>query len=169
MKELLAELATVEEEIARLEREINNLQHSNGDEINSSEASKTKQWHEVNENNLAPRSQSPLRAPLMPPPSPSPRPNWVHQPHPSEARALFFINQAIKGNYTLSGFTRNEKLENSVGSFDEKERQREVGFSEKISKKSGIIDRAQSVPKLPPRHPRSKVSFASGHPYYAVL
>ncbi|XXG84843.1 hypothetical protein AAC387_Pa11g0064 [Persea americana] len=169
MKELLAELARVEEEIARLEREINNLQHSNGDEINSSEASKTKQWHEVNENNLAPRSQSPLRAPLMPPPSPSPRPNWVHQPHPSEARALFFINQAIKGNYTLSGFTRNEKLENSVGSFDEKERQREVGFSEKISKKSGIIDRAQSVPKLPPRHPRSKTTEHDSEISFSLL
>lgn len=153
MKELLAELATVEEEIARLEREISNLQLSNGNE-----ASKPKQWEQVNENNLEPpsRSASPLTGQ-----------NWVHQTQPSEARALFFINQAIKGSYTLNGFTRNEKLvENSVGNLDEKERQRVVGFSEKISKKSGVvIERPFPIPKLPPRHPRSKVSFISGHAY----
>ncbi|XP_077223737.1 uncharacterized protein LOC143857211 isoform X2 [Tasmannia lanceolata] len=141
MKELLAELAMVEGEIARLEREISHLQSSlNHEQKGLTEASKLKQWQVGSLSNIASPDHS----------SAPPQPKGKHERRPSEAKAMFFINQAIKGNYSTNDFTRNENIRNSISIVDQKESQKEAGL-----RKSGKIEK-HSTYKLPPKHPKSK-------------
>ncbi|XP_058083723.1 uncharacterized protein LOC131231517 [Magnolia sinica] len=151
MKELLAELAMVEEEITRLEREISNLQQILTHDQKFLNGSKSKQWPHESLSFLEPLDRS-----MTPHPRATIKPKWTHERLPSEARALFFINQAIKGDYISSRFARdNEKIENSIGAVDHKEGQRDVRSREKLSRKSGIIEKP-SMQKIPPRHSTGK-------------
>ncbi|KAL6000492.1 hypothetical protein ACLOJK_024191 [Asimina triloba] len=165
MKELLAELAMVDEEIVRLEHEISTLQSQ--DQKPFHDASKSQQ-RPTDPSLFSPFHQS--LAPLRP----YIDAKWTHERGPSEARALFFINQAIKGNYSTTTSNGDfamgsERIRQSTGIFDNKGGQiKEVGLLQdhKMSRKSGTIEKPTSH-KLPPKHPSAKVSAAfSWSPFY---
>ncbi|XP_068640913.1 uncharacterized protein [Aristolochia californica] len=109
MKELLAELVLVESEIARLEGEISNLQKGVESAQVVSEAPSSKQYQMSRLNKVSSSEQS-----TIPPRHPTPRPQSGHLRQAFEARAMYFINQAIKGDYTMNGFTKNNKNANST-------------------------------------------------------
>ncbi|XP_068646164.1 uncharacterized protein [Aristolochia californica] len=144
MKELLAELAMVESEIARLEGEISNLQKGLDRAQVVAEAPSWKQYQTSRLSNVSSSEQS-----THPPRHPTPRPQSGHLRQPSEARAMYFINQAIKGDYPVNGFMKNDKNESSA---DQRKNNQES-----VSKKSGVlIERPLSTQNLPPKPTKSK-------------
>ncbi|KAF8403091.1 hypothetical protein HHK36_011185 [Tetracentron sinense] len=148
MKELLAELAMVEDEIARLEGEISHLQIGLRREQEINEESKSKQWqHGIS--NPPDHSSTPS--------DPASTNKGVHERLAFETKALYFINKAIKGDYRLSQFSNNEKMGNSRGTTDQKENlsHEEVGFQEKVPRKSGL-QKPLSPIRPRPRHPTPK-------------
>ncbi|XWS74314.1 hypothetical protein CRYUN_Cryun02cG0204300 [Craigia yunnanensis] len=150
MKELLAELAMVEGEIARLENQISQLQLGLNQEQEVTKETKSKQWQ--------PGS---LMCNLQGLPSSTSNQYPVKQGGQEkmafETKALHFISKAIKGDYTLSDFmSLNERMGNSRVLSDQKENQYqgEVKFQERIPRKSGLL-KAPS-PLRDPRHPSPK-------------
>lgn len=145
-KELLAELAMVEGEIARLESQISQLQL---DLKQEKEATKAKQWQ--------PGS---LMSYLQGHPSTTSNPNPIKQGGQEkvvfETKALHFISKAIKGDYTLSDFSLNERMDSRLLS-EQKENQfqGEVKFQERVPRKSSLLKAAS--PLRDPRHPSPKV------------
>ncbi|KAL8496586.1 hypothetical protein ACS0TY_020323 [Phlomoides rotata] len=125
MKEIVAELAMVEHEIARLESQIKQLQHHKDDVHNEWGRRTSLKNHLVDAN------------PLII----STRPNASTA---FDTKALHFISKAIKGDYHLKDFSTNHKLI--------KENTSEEGarglFREKISKRNGLLK-----PPSPLRHP----------------
>ncbi|OVA18038.1 protein of unknown function DUF547 [Macleaya cordata] len=156
MKELLTELATVEDEIARLEGEVRNLQRGLNHELEISKEFKSKQWQHGN--NLMSNQNFNFSVPPQNP-EPTTTTKWVYERMPFEAKSLHFISKAIKGDYKISDFTRKERMGNSAATTDQKENYalEEVGLfpQEKVSRKSGIQKPASS-PLRPPRHQTSK-------------
>ncbi|CAN4119289.1 unnamed protein product [Withania somnifera] len=150
MKELLAELAMVENEIAKLEGQINKIQCDH-------QANKSKQG--LNNKMKVPYQQN-ISSSL--PPNPS-KLKGLNDPQkvPFETKALHFISKAIKGDYGLNDFRiNNEKLLQPMKSsskvilVEEEENQfhQQVRtFGERISKKSGMIK--TSSPLREPRNP----------------
>ncbi|XWS71845.1 hypothetical protein CRYUN_Cryun03dG0172600 [Craigia yunnanensis] len=149
MKELLAELAMVEGEITRLESQISQLQLSLKQEQEVTKETKSKQWQPVS-----------LMSNLQGLPSSTSNQNPIKQGGQEkmafETKALHFISKAIKGDYTLSDFSLNERMGNSRILSDQKENQYqgEVKFQERIPRKSGLL-KAPS-PLRDPRHPSPK-------------
>ena len=150
MKELLAELAMVEGEIARLESQISQLQLGLKQEQEVTKETKSKQW--------PPGS---LICNLQGLPSSTYNQNPIKQGGQEkmtfETKALHFISKAIKGDYTLSDFSLNERMGNSRVLSDQKENQYqgEVKFQERIPRKSGLLK--EPSPLRDPRHPSPKV------------
>ncbi|KAL4335044.1 hypothetical protein GQ457_07G034540 [Hibiscus cannabinus] len=148
-KELLAELAMVEGEIARLETQISQLQLSLKQEKEVTKETKSKQWQ--------PGS---LMSYLQGHPSSTPNPSPIKQGGQEkvvfETKALHFISKAIKGDYTLSDFSLNERMDSRLLS-DHKENQfqGEVKFQERVSRKSSLLKPAS--PLRDPRHPSPKI------------
>ncbi|EOY34422.1 Uncharacterized protein TCM_042103 [Theobroma cacao] len=158
MKELLAELAMVEGEITRLESQISQLQLGLKQEQEVTKETKSKQWQ--------PGS---LMSHLQGLPSSTSNQNPIKQGGQEkmafETKALHFISKAIKGDYTLSDFSLNERMGNSRVLSDQKENQYqgEVKFQERIPRKSGLLkapsplrDHRYSSPK-----PRERISESS--------
>ncbi|KAL1542712.1 hypothetical protein AAHA92_19766 [Salvia divinorum] len=87
MKETLAELAMVENEITRLESQIKQLQHQVKREKEDNIERKYKEWGRA----------APPKPHHEPPPHPSKRPN--DHKAAFETKALHFINKAINGDY----------------------------------------------------------------------
>ncbi|XWS53308.1 hypothetical protein CRYUN_Cryun11dG0145900 [Craigia yunnanensis] len=149
MKELLAELAMVEGEIARLESQISQLQLGLKQEQEVTKETKLKQWQHGS-----------LMSNLQGLPSSTSNQNPIKQGGQEkmtfETKALHFISKAIKGDYTLSDFSLNERMGNSRVLSDQKENQYqgEVKFQERIPRKSGLL-KAPS-PLRDPRHPSPK-------------
>ncbi|KAG4198757.1 hypothetical protein ERO13_A05G105700v2 [Gossypium hirsutum] len=145
-KELLAELAMVEGEIARLESQISQLQL---DLKQEKEATQAKQWQ--------PGS---LMSYLQGHPSTTSNPNPIKQGGQEkvvfETKALHFISKAIKGDYTLSDFSLNERMDSRLLS-EQKENQfqGEVKFQERVPRKSSLLKAAS--PLRDPRHPSPKL------------
>lgn len=116
MKELLAELAMVEDEIVRLESQITHLQKS--------------LKHEKESKNDNPRSVQKPHALRRTPEdivfSASPSPLNSHAPERMgfETKALHFISKAIKGDYNIKDFRLMDKPGNPRSVFfDQKENQ----------------------------------------------
>ncbi|XP_020570783.1 uncharacterized protein LOC110017949 isoform X2 [Phalaenopsis equestris] len=141
-KELLAELIMLEEEIARLEAEISKIQLSIGSkEELLIQDSKMFNLNKPKITTLIESSNSPSASPTK-----IQRTNVFEETARYESKAMFFINQAIKGAYTNHDFASDgERLETA----SRKERQRMVNNQERIPNKSRIIDSQ----KRPPRHP----------------
>ncbi|XVF05711.1 hypothetical protein REPUB_Repub05bG0196000 [Reevesia pubescens] len=156
MKELLAELAMVDGEIARLENQISQLQLGlkQEQEVTKETKSKLKQW--------PPGS---LMSHLQGPPSSASNQYPIKQVGQEkmafETKALHFISKAIQGDYTLSDFSLNERMGNSRVLFDHKENQNqgEVKFQEKIPKKSGLLKAPSPLrdPRYPSPKPRERI------------
>ncbi|KAF6167790.1 hypothetical protein GIB67_027568, partial [Kingdonia uniflora] len=141
MKELLAELTMVEHEIKRLEKEKNYLEHGLSYEQEASKEAKTKQLQQVSNTNDQ----------FSTPPNPKPATKEVHKRAAFDTKSLYFINKAIKGDYTIYDFTSTE---NSEKSRKENHNNEEAGFEEKVSRKSG--SHKPSSPSLLPRHSTTK-------------
>ncbi|KAF5188009.1 electron transporter, putative (Protein of unknown function, DUF547) [Thalictrum thalictroides] len=146
VKELLAELAMVENEISQLETERNHLQKGLSQEQQVTKELKFKMWQQGR--NLS-NSQDQFS---LVPPNPKPKFHDLNvDERPFETKALYFISKAIKGDYTMSPLTSNEKKDNSGGKTDNKERYGHLEvIQEKVLKNSGT--QKASSPKLPPRN-----------------
>jgi hypothetical protein len=146
MKEVLAELATVEDEIRRLEGQIRQLQNSL-----KHEQQLTKEW----QHGGTPHHYSPT--PLNNKGGGGGG-NEMMAFH--ETKALHFISKAIKGDYNLHHFTPDHKLGNSrTFHHDHKEnhlRAEAAIFQDKAPRKSGILLKPSS-PFRDMRHPSPKV------------
>ncbi|MBA0658391.1 hypothetical protein Goklo_010601 [Gossypium klotzschianum] len=136
----------VEGEIARLESQISQLRL---DLKQEKEATKAKQWQ--------PGS---LMSYLQGHPSTTSNPNPIKQGGQEkvvfETKALHFISKAIKGDYTLSDFSLNERMDSRLLS-EQKENQfqGEVKFQERVPRKSSLLKAAS--PLRDPRHPSPKL------------
>ncbi|XP_039052469.1 uncharacterized protein LOC120194149 isoform X2 [Hibiscus syriacus] len=142
-KELLAELAIVEGEIARLEAQISQLQLCLKQEKEVTKEARSKQWQ--------PGSlMSYLHG------NPSPINQGVQEKVVFDTKALHFISKAIKGDYTLSDFSLNERMDSRLLS-DQKENQfqGEVKFQDRVPRKSSLLKAAS--PLRDPRHPSPKI------------
>ncbi|EXC22893.1 hypothetical protein L484_007502 [Morus notabilis] len=160
MKELLAELAMVEDEIERLEGQISKLKLGLKQEQEVNKESKSKQW----------RYGSPLR----PGPGghsssftfPSPMHNGVHSDRMAyETKTLHFISKAIKGDYNLNDFSLNERRGMNFKAFgDQKENyfHEEVKIQERVPRKSGMLKPAS--PMRDPRNPSPRPTRNPGMP-----
>ncbi|PIA37288.1 hypothetical protein AQUCO_03000111v1 [Aquilegia coerulea] len=145
VKELLAELAMVEDEISRLETEISHLQKGLGQEQQVTKELKLKQWQQGRSLSNSQDQYS------IVPTNPKPTFQGVNVERPFETKALYFISKAIKGDYTMSALTSNEKKDNSGWKTDKKESYGHLEvIQEKVLKKSGT--QKPSSPKLPPRN-----------------
>ena len=155
MKELLAELAMVENEITRLESQISQLQAEVKLEKEATAESKSKQLRQ-------------------PPPSQNMNPDLDHFPsHPEEGnkellkekvsfetKALHFISKAIKGDYNLNDFSISDKALNSRILSDQKDNQFQEQYDAHRNKggnKSGMLIPAS--PMREPRQPTPRVTF----------
>ncbi|KAK8485867.1 hypothetical protein V6N13_138537 [Hibiscus sabdariffa] len=139
-KELLAELAMVEGEIARLETQISQLQLI----LNQEKETKSKQWQPGSLTSyLQGRPSSPIK-------------QGGQGKVFFETKALHFISKAIRGDYTLNGFSLNERMDSRLLS-DRKENQfqGDVKFQERVPRKSSLL-RAAS-PLRDPRPPSPNI------------
>lgn len=133
VKELLAELAMVDGEIARLETQIGQLQQTVKHEQEATKEAKSKRHYPAIPSNSIPSNSIPGLPPLTPL-----HPSMIKQEKMAfETKALHFISKAIKGDYTLNDFKSavNEKT------LDQKENQfqEEAKFQDRIPRKSGLI------------------------------
>ncbi|KAK3042555.1 hypothetical protein RJ639_001549 [Escallonia herrerae] len=141
-KELLAELAMVDNEIARLEGHINQLQNDLDREKDVTEELNSQQWKNNGTLNNPHRLSSVFA-------NPNRINNGLNVKMAFEAKALHFIDKAIKGDYNLSAFRLPERTGNSRGFPDQKENQERM-----IPKRSGVLK--PSSPLRDPRHPTPK-------------
>ena len=149
MKELLAELAMVDDEIGRLESQISHLQTELNHEKEATKESKYKQWLEGNQNPYRYSSLPPFSNSLI---------KGVNERMSVETKTLHFISKAIKGDYDLNDFYINERLRSSRA-FPSDQKENHIhgtdGFQEKVSRKSAILK--PPSPLREPRHPTPKV------------
>ncbi|XP_043699830.1 uncharacterized protein LOC122650483 [Telopea speciosissima] len=151
VKELLAELAMVENEIKRLETEISHLQSGLSHEQQETfRESKSIQWQHGTQSINPRRHSSPLR-------NPTPIPKRIPERQAFDTKALHFISKAIKGDYPLDYFSNNENMSTSkVRSVDQKgnNANEEIELEDKVSRKSGI--QKPTSPNLLPKQSTSK-------------
>ncbi|PIN00116.1 hypothetical protein CDL12_27382 [Handroanthus impetiginosus] len=121
MKELLVELTMVENEITRLESQINQLKAGAKHEKEVHSSMKSKEWERKNHRDS---------------PNPSINNRRSNEKVGFETKALHFISKAIKGDYKLSDFSIKDKSMNSKGFFSQKE---STFHEEKVSKRSGML------------------------------
>jgi len=155
MRELLAELVMVENEIAKLESQISTLQTGLKHEQEVTKESKSKIW---NQGNLMSNSNNHLPTSTITNPSSVQRSSSnVHERMAFETKALHFISKAIKGDYNLNDFSLNEKTGFSKNSVEHKENsfQEDVKFHERVTRKNGAVK--PPSPMRDPRHPSPKV------------
>lgn len=135
MKELLTELDMVENEIVRLESQISLLQS----EVKNEKELNSMQW-QLRENPKYNNGNTSRRR--------------SNEKTMFEAKGLHFISKAIKGDYNLSEFRKNEKGKNPKGFSDHKENNfhDETGIlCDKVSKRSGMLKPASPFRNI--RHP----------------
>ncbi|KAL0533994.1 hypothetical protein IC582_028271 [Cucumis melo] len=144
VKEMLAELAMVESEIARLEIQITQLRKDL--KIEQQHTTKSKQWSseqqpQTNNNNKPPLNWNPISKTTF------------------DTKALHFISKAIKGDYALNHhFKLDNSKNNELDPRDAKDSHHplhEVKLHERsVSRKSGLL--VASSPLRDPRHPSPK-------------
>ncbi|RWW87255.1 hypothetical protein BHE74_00003933, partial [Ensete ventricosum] len=153
-KELLAELVVVEEEVARLESEISKVQEGlpNMQGAEEQKTSKVFNFKDTNINVIVePSSDKSIAS------SHVPGQEILQQKIALETKPLFFINQAIKGDYLVNGFSNIRSAGSLIRSFHYKGSQRAVEIKERTSRKGRMPQKASS-PKLPTKHLSNKVS-----------
>ncbi|PKA47786.1 hypothetical protein AXF42_Ash021116 [Apostasia shenzhenica] len=145
VKELLAELIMVEEEISQLETEISKIQQS----ISYSQESRTQdsKMFDLYKHKSTSLSASSNQASMSP--TRTPRSKVFDERVVLETKPMFFINQAMKGDYSNLGFAGNGTILETVS---RKEMHRMASNQDMVPRKSGVIEQ-QPLPKLPPRHP----------------
>lgn len=151
MKELLAELGMVENEINRLESQISQLQADMKLEKEATAEAKSKQLKQPASQNMNPDLDH-YEQSL--PPHPKEGNKQLKEKVSFETKALHFISKAIKGDYNLSDFSVSDKALNSRIFSDQKENQvqeQSEAHRNKGSKKSGMLIPAS--PMREPRHP----------------
>ncbi|KAI7982469.1 hypothetical protein LOK49_LG15G01660 [Camellia lanceoleosa] len=157
VKELLAELAMVEDEISRMETQISRLQSElNHEKEVTKEHHKIKQLQQQQQQNaMSPNNTRGGFSSFSPNFSPN---NKVESGRmPFETKALHFISKAIKGDYSLNYENFSSFNERLLLSNNHKERSLndEVGFQDhKALRKSGTLK--PSSPMREPRHPTPK-------------
>lgn len=131
----------VETEIIRLESQISHLQTNLAQEKKVTRETKSVKWKDATILNSTHTSSSSSLSELPP----SSKPSLIKgfgENMAFETKALHFISKAIKGDYNLSDFSIHEKLKSSRASFPEQKENHfnhEVGFQERLSRKSGIL------------------------------
>ncbi|KAI3874454.1 hypothetical protein MKX03_004784 [Papaver bracteatum] len=156
-KELLTELAMVEDEIAKLEGAVRNLENGASHEKKiSKELSKSKEWQQGNlMKNIKFDLQSPQQNPKLT------NNQWAYERMPFEAKALHFISKAIKGDDKLDELNVRERVGTiSATRTDKKENSgndQEIGLlhDKATSAKSGM-QRLSLSPMRPLRNQTSK-------------
>lgn len=149
VKEVLAELAMVESEIARLEIQITQLQKDLKTE--QQQTTKSKQWssEQPQTNNNNPNNKPPL--------------HWNPISKATfDTKALHFISKAIKGDYVLNHFKLDNAKNSELDPRDTNDTHHllhEVKLHERVSRKSGLL--VASSPLRDPRHPSPKVHHIS--------
>ncbi|KAI3705474.1 hypothetical protein L1987_75712 [Smallanthus sonchifolius] len=134
MKELLTELAMVENEITRLESQISHLQTDLEKEKEATRESKMKhaQSRQLPNGSLAPTTPLSL-----------PKNRGYGDKLSFETKALHFISKAIKGDYNLRESNLHEKSRaKSVTFFEQKENREssgELGVRDRTPRRSGIL------------------------------
>lgn len=134
MKELLTELAMVENEITRLESQISHLQTDLDKEKEATRESKQKQgqYRQIPYGSLAPAT------PLL-----LPKTRGYGDKLSFETKALHFISKAIKGDYSLRDFNSHEKSRTKNVSFSDHkenhENNEDFGVRERTPRRSGIL------------------------------
>ncbi|KAF5930996.1 hypothetical protein HYC85_031869 [Camellia sinensis] len=156
VKELLAELAMVEDEISRMETQISQLQSElNHEKEVIKEHHKIKQLQQQQQNAMSPNNTRGGFSSLSPNFSPN---NKVESGRmPFETKALHFISKAIKGDYSLNYENFSSFNERLLLSNNHKEKclNDDVGFQDhKALRKSGMLK--PSSPLREPRHPTPK-------------
>ncbi|KVI09327.1 Ternary complex factor MIP1, leucine-zipper [Cynara cardunculus var. scolymus] len=136
MKELLTELAMVENEITRLESQISHLQTDLDKEREATrDQSKPKQaqFRQIPIGSLAPTTTSLLL----------PKSRGYGDKLSFETKALHFISKAIKGDYSLRDFNLHEKSRTKNVSFSDQkenhENDEELGVRSRTPRKTGIL------------------------------
>ncbi|KAL7173703.1 hypothetical protein ACSBR2_033035 [Camellia fascicularis] len=156
VKELLAELAMVEDEISRMETQISLLQSElNHEKEVTKEHNKIKQLQQQQQNAMPPNNTRGGFSSFSANFSPN---NKVESGRmPFETKALHFISKAIKGDYSLNYENYSSFNERLLLSNNHKERSLndEVGFQDhKALRKSGMLK--PTSPMREPRHPTPK-------------
>ncbi|KAK9078521.1 hypothetical protein SSX86_002578 [Deinandra increscens subsp. villosa] len=148
MKELLTELAMVENEITRLESQITHLQTDLDKEKEATRESrmKSRQFRQIPEgSNLAPMTPSLL-----------PKNRGQGDKLSFETKALHFISKAIKGDYSLRDSNLHEKSKTkSVSFFEQKENREnsgELGVRDRTPRRTGILKPPSPSPARDTRH-----------------
>ncbi|XP_065029007.1 uncharacterized protein LOC135652175 isoform X1 [Musa acuminata AAA Group] len=149
-KELLAEVVMVEEEIVRLEHEISKAQESlsNMREAHEEETPKVYEYRHANRNVIEPpsnMSDTNLDVPN----------DKLSRKIALETKPLFFINQAIKGDYLVNGFVKKGNVGSLNRSDNHNENQSTVEIKERASRKNGRTEKASSI-KLPGKYPTNQ-------------
>lgn len=150
----------VETEIIRLESQISHLQTNLAQEKKVTRETKSVKWKDAAILNNTHTSSSSSSSELPPNPKPSLIKGFGEN-MAFETKALHFISKAIKGDYNLSDFSIHEKLKSSRASFPEQKENHfnhEVGFQERLSRKSGILK-----PPSPFRDSRHKTPKVNNH------
>ncbi|KAJ4979111.1 hypothetical protein NE237_009891 [Protea cynaroides] len=152
IKELLAELAMVENEITRLETKISHLESGLSHDKEIFKESNSKPWQHATPSSNPRRHSSPPRYP-----TPIPKRIPQDQKQAFETKALHFISKAIKGDYTLGYFSNTENMSPSKVTADHKgsyANHEKIGLEDKVPRKSGI--QKPTSPNLVPRQTTSK-------------
>ncbi|KAK9158476.1 hypothetical protein Scep_005050 [Stephania cephalantha] len=146
MKELIAELVVVEDEIVHLEDEIRRLKSSLSQEQDMSKDSMSKKCRDeiVRDSNFE----------FIVPSNLTPMSKGLHERITFDIKALYFISKAIKGDYTQNGFNSIEKKENSKRTSTYKKKYSSPDVQEKELKKSGMAK--PEPPQLLPRNSANK-------------
>ncbi|KAL4341072.1 hypothetical protein GQ457_08G000810 [Hibiscus cannabinus] len=151
MKELLAELAMVEGEIARLESQISQLKLGLNQEHEATQDKKFKQWQPAGDpSTIANKKKKHMKQ--------DGQENVVF-----ETKALHFISKAIQGDYTLSDFlSPNDRTGNTrVLLSDQRENKYtgEVKFQERTLRKNGLLKASSPVRSPKPREQILEVNW----------
>ncbi|KAK9168730.1 hypothetical protein Syun_000870 [Stephania yunnanensis] len=146
MKELIAELVVVEDEIVHLEEEIRRLKSSLSQEQDMSKDSMSKKCRDeiVRDSNFE----------FIVPSNLTPMSKGLHERITFDIKSLYFISKAIKGDYTQNGFNSIEKKENSKRTSTYKKKNSSPDVQEKELKKSGMAK--PEPPQLLPRNSANK-------------
>lgn len=156
MKELLAELVIVEDEIARLESQVSHLQKS----LQHEKESKDDYIRSVQKPHASKRTPEDITYSA----SPSPLNSHVPERTGFETKALHFISKAIKGDYNLKDFRLMDKPGNPKSLFSDQKENQFIGEAKILPDKFWMRSGSTLVASHPSplrdlRHPTPKVAL----------
>lgn len=153
-KELLAELVMVEEEISQLERQISKVQEGLVNIQGDQEQDTQKVVESLHEN----RNVAKPASNIVITDSKLQSSKLLQEKIALETKPLFFINQAIKGDFLVNGLSKKGNV-GRLNKYDQhKEYPRLLEVKEGASRRDVITEKASSA-KLPIKHLTDKVSL----------